>query len=43
MIRVGHVARIEDTRIAIETLKEKYHLGGLGADGRILLKWILRE
>ena len=30
------------TRLWCESLKERYHLGNLAAEGRMMLKWILR-
>jgi hypothetical protein len=31
------------THCSPENLIERYHLGGLGIDGRIILKYILKE
>ena len=42
----GHVARIGETRCmqnCVENLEEEDHLHVLVADGRIILKWILRS
>jgi hypothetical protein len=43
----GHVARMGErrgyTRFWWENLRERDHLGDLGLDGRIILKWIFRK
>jgi hypothetical protein len=31
------------TLYQLESMKRKYHLGGLGVNRRILLKWVLEE
>jgi hypothetical protein len=47
MVMCGHVARIEETRNACRILVRKHerreHLADIDADGRIILKLILRK
>jgi len=44
---VGHVARMGErrgyTRFWCGNLRERHHLGELGVDGRIILRWIFRS
>jgi hypothetical protein len=47
MIWAGHVERMGEGRgvyrVFVGNLRERDHLGDLGLDGRIILRWIFRK